>query len=114
MPTARRRTPTKCSLGRTAYAAVWLDQYDADYGCYCVFASRGRALDYLVDVVFERAEVLGVGVSDPEDRRRGLSRADVRDILGGGDELRLVLSRDCLGEPEEWVSVKVVETEVRP
>ncbi len=79
-----------------------------------MFGSRGRALDYLTDVVFERAETLGTGVPDRRDRHRMLTRAEVRDILGGGDEFRLVLSYDCLDEPAEWVSMKVVETEVGP
>lgn len=112
--------PAACALtsrgplpSGTAYAAIWLDQYDSDYGCYCVFSSRGKALDYLVDTVFERAETLGVDVTDPDDMHRRLTRDEVRDILGGGDEFRLVLSYDCLDEPEEWVSMKVVETEVR-
>lgn len=112
MPAVCARTSRGRLHSGTAYAAIWLDQYDSDYGCYRVFASRGKALDYLADTVFERAETLGVDVADPNDMHRALTRAEVRDILGGGDELRIVLSYDCLDEPEEWVSMKVAETEV--
>lgn len=41
-----------------------------------------------------------------------MTSEEVRDRLGGGEEMRLVLGRDCTGEPMAYVSVRVCETEI--
>lgn len=93
------------------WSDVYDGQYDGEYGCYRVFRSRGKALDYAVETVFERARNLGVEVLDQEEFKSRMTDAEVRDRLGCGGEMRLVLSRDCTGEPMEYVSVCVCETE---
>lgn len=77
-----------------------------------MFLSRGRALDYAVETVFMRAKDRGVEVLDQEEFKNRMTGAEVRDRLGCGEEMRLVLGRDCTGEPMEYVSVCVCETEM--
>jgi hypothetical protein len=103
---------SKNKKDNTIYAACWLDQYDSTYGVYCVFKSRRVCLDYLVDTVFERAETLGVKVIDNEffPEQKEISRKEVRDWLATNGEFKLVLSYDCCGFPEEYVSVGICET----
>lgn len=86
----------------TGYAACWMDEYDNnDFGVYKVFRDRGAALDYLTDTVFERAELLGVDVTD-QSAKPVLDEDDcwtfpkmtwqqVRDQLGSGMDFGLVL-----------------------
>ena len=91
----------------TGYAACWLDEYDNnDYGCYRIFTgvgSRGRALDWLTDYIFERAENLGVKVTDQGDKPvlvdgvwdfPEMTWGQVRDQLGSGIDFGLVLRAD--------------------
>lgn len=103
---------SKNKKDNSIYAACWLDQYDSTYGVYCVFKSRRACLDYLVDTVFERAETLGVEVIDNEffPEQKEISRKGVRDWLTTNGEFKLVLSYDCCGFPEEYVSVGICET----
>ena len=77
-----------------------------------MFLSRGKALDYAVETVFMRAKDRGVEVLDQEEFKNRMTGAEVRDRLGCGEEMRLILGRDCTGEPMEYVSVCVCETEV--
>lgn len=101
-------------MTETVYAAVWSDDYDGDYGCYGTFDCRGDALDYLTDMVFERAEDLGVEVLDSDDWKTVMTREQVRDELGRGHGISLVLSwNEGPGwkDPDEYVSMMVVETE---
>lgn len=91
----------------TGYAVCWLDEYDNnDYGCYRIFTgagSRGRALDWLTDFIFERAENLGVKVTDQGNKPILVDDAwdfpemtwgQVRDQLGSGMDFGLVLRAD--------------------
>jgi len=91
----------------TGYAACWMDEYDNnDYGCYRVFTgagARGRALDWLTDYIFERAEVLGVKVTDQDGKPilvdnvwdfPKMTWKQVRDQLGSGMDFGLVLRAD--------------------
>ena len=94
------------------WSDVYDGQYDGEYGCYKVFRNRGRALDYAVETVFERARNLGVEVLDQEEFKNRMTGAEARDRLGCGEEIRLILGRDCTGGPMEYVSVCVCETEI--
>lgn len=86
----------------TGYAACYMDEFDNnDFGVYKVFRSRGEALDYLTDTVFERAKLLGVDVVDqgaePVVDKDGhkwfpkMTWEQVRDQLGGGMDFGLVM-----------------------
>ena len=89
----------------TGYAACWLDEYDNnDYGCYRVFTgvgARGRALDWLTDYIFERANLLEVDVVDQSAKPirddvgdlafPKMTWQQVRDQLGSGMDFSLVL-----------------------
>ena len=90
---------------RTGYACCWLDEYDNnEFGCYRVFSERGAALDWLTDLIFERAELLGVDVTDqgakPVTGDDGgldfpkMTWDQVRDQLGSGMDFGLVLRAD--------------------
>lgn len=95
--------PDCCEYGPSgaAYAAVWLDDYDLTYGAYKVFRDRDECLDYLVDVVFRRAAMLGVDVVDQgarpvknEDLETvfpKMTREQVRRQLDSGMDFSLVL-----------------------
>lgn len=92
----------------TGYAACWLDEYDNnDYGCYRIFTgvgSRGRALDWLTDYIFERAKLLEVDVvdqsaepivdEDGDHQFPKMTWQQVRDQLGSGMDFGLVLRAD--------------------
>ena len=91
----------------TGYAACWMDEYDNnDYGCYRIFTgagARGRALDWLTDFIFERAEYLGVKVTDQGGKPifvddvwdfPKMTWNQVRDHLGSGMDFGLVLRAD--------------------
>ena len=82
--------------------AVWLDDYDnREFGAYKVFRERGKCLDYLVDTVFERAELLEVDVVDQSAKPirddvgdlvfPKMTWQQVRDQLGSGMDFGLVL-----------------------
>ena len=88
----------------TGYAAVWFDDYDCDFGVYKIFRDRGAALDYLTDIVFERAKLLEVDVVDQSAKPIRDDAGDlvfpkmtwqqVRDQLGSGMDFGLVLRAD--------------------
>ena len=89
----------------TGYAACWMDEYDSnEFGVYKVFRNRGAALDYLTDMVFERAKLLEVDVVDqnaqPVIDDNGdrwfpkMTWQQVRDQLGSGMDFGLVLKAD--------------------
>ena len=87
----------------TGYAAVWCDDYDCDFGVYKIFRDRGAALDYLTDIVFERAKLLEVDVTDqsaPPVLENDcwtfpkMTWKQVRDQLGSGMDFGLVLRAD--------------------
>ena len=87
----------------TGYAAVWFDDYDCDFGVYRIFRDRGAALDYLTDIVFERAKLLEVDVTDqsaPPVLENNcwtfpkMTWKQVRDQLGSGMDFGLVLRAD--------------------
>lgn len=110
---------------KTAYAAVWLDDYDLTFGVYRVFESRGECLDYLAGMVFSRAETLGVKVVDQGARpcRDGdgklvfpeMTKEQVRDQFGAGNDFGLVLRTEvffgCL-EVKEQVTMGIREVEL--
>lgn len=113
------RSSTKVSSpteAHTAYAVCWSDvcdgSYGGEYGCRRVFLSRGNALDHAAEVVFARARNRGVEVLDQEEFKNRMTAEEVRDRLGSGGEVRLILGRDCTGEPMEYISVCVCETEI--
>lgn len=116
------RTKTRSRETETGYAACWLDEHcNNDSGVYKVFRSRGAALDYLTDTVFERAEVLKVDVVDiggKLERRNGrtcyplMTREQVRDQLGSGMSFSLVLNYDCVMNPIESAVMWVQEVEI--
>lgn len=110
---------------KTAYAAVWLDDYNMTFGIYRVFESRGECLDYLADMVFARAETLGVKVVDlgarPYPDGDGelvfpeMTKEQVRDQLGSGMDFGLVLrSETFIGsiEVKEKVTMGIREVEL--
>lgn len=100
---------------KTLYIATWYDQYDNTYGTYAGFESRGKCLDYLVDTVMERAEILGVDVLDNKafPQKIKIGPKQVRDHLGSYGEFILVLSFNELDEPEEYVSMGICETDIK-
>ena len=113
------------SHGKTGYAACWCDDYNCDFGVYKVFRTRGKCLDYLTDMVFERAENLGVKVRDQSKRyvlgENGepvfpeMTREEVRDQLGGGGDFGLVLRTNLTPvglDVVEQVSVGVREVDI--
>lgn len=106
--------------------AVWLDDYDnREFGAYKVFHERGKCLDYLVDTVFERAELLEVDVVDqsakPIHDEFGdlvfpkMTKLQVRDQLGSGMDFGLVLKTSSVFGNlfiDEQVSVGIREVEI--
>lgn len=120
----RSRAAATRSHGRTYYAACWCDDYNCDFGIYKVFRSRGKCLDYLTDIVFERAENLEVRVRDQSKRyvlgENGepvfpeMTRKEVRDQFEGGD-FGLVLRTNLTPvglDVVEQVSMGVREVEI--
>lgn len=116
---------TASQKDKTGYAACWCDDYDCDFGVYKVFHERGKCLDYLTDMVFERAKLLEVDVVDQSAKyitdKNGniafpkMTWAQVRDQLGSGMDFSLVLrTRFTLGilVVEEQVSVGIREVEI--
>lgn len=106
--------------------AVWLDDYDnREFGAYKVFRERGKCLDYLVDTVFERAELLEVDVVDqsakPIHDEFGdlvfpkMTKSQVRDQLGGGMDFGLVLKTSRMFDDllvDEQVRVGIQEVDI--
>ena len=125
--TVKRRGQTKTrSRDRTAYAACWCDDYDCDFGVYKVFSSRGKCLDCLTDMVFERAKLLEVGVVDQYARPvrddvgdlvfPKMTREQVRDRLGSGMDFCLVLKTspqfdDLFVDEQASMGIRKVEIE---
>lgn len=99
---------------------MWLD-YDGDFGVYKVFRERGKCLDYLVDMVFERAELLDVDVVDQSAKPVSgnfpkMTRKQVRDHLGSGMDFGLVLKAsfvfgDLVVDEQVSVGIREVENE---
>lgn len=105
----------------TGYAAMYADHFgNDDFGCYRVFRSRGDALDYLTDTVFERAETLDVDVIDLDSLRVDDDLADatkmtwsqVRDRLAQGYPFALGLRFDQYNTAVENTSMMVEEVTI--
>lgn len=87
---------------------------------YKVFRERGKCLDYLVNMVFRRAKILGVDVVDQSAKPVSCSfpkmtREQVRDQLGSGMNFGLVLKTSLVfGDlvVDEQVSVGIREVEI--
>lgn len=100
--------------------AVWLDDYDGEFGVYKVFRERGKCLDYLTSMVFERAKLLDVDVVDQSAKPVSgnfpkMTRKQVRDHLGGGMDFGLVLKTSFASGylfVDEQVSVGIREVEI--
>ena len=105
--------------------AVWLDDYDGEVGAYKGVRERGKCLDYLTDMVFERAELLDVDVVDQSAKPvkddvgdlvfPKMTRRQVRDQLGGGMDFGLVLKTSSVSGNlfiDEQVSVGIREVEI--
>ena len=105
--------------------AVWLDDYDGEFGAYKVFRERGKCLDYLTGMVFERAKLLDVDVVDQSAKPvkddvgdlvfPKMTRRQVRDQLGGGMDFGLVLKTSFASGylfVDEQVSVGIREVEI--
>ena len=105
--------------------AVWLDDYDGEFGAYKVFHERGKCLDYLTDMVFRRAKLLDVDVVDQSAKPvkddvgdlvfPKMTRRQVRDQLGGGMDFGLVLKTSSVSGNlfiDEQVSVGIREVEI--
>lgn len=106
---------------------MWCDDYDCDFGVYKVFSSRGRCIDYLTDMVFERAKLLEVDVVDQSARPvrndvgdlvfPKMTREQVRDQLGSGMDFCLVLKTspmlydDLLVDEQASMGIREVEIE---
>lgn len=107
----KTKRQTDLRKAKTGFAVLWHDEYDSrEHGCYAVFHTRDEAVDYAMAVVRERADTLGVKVLDQESFKEEWSDDDLRYHLSCGNEVRLVLSNDALGNPFEYVSVGVAET----
>ena len=105
--------------------AVWLDDYDGEFGVYKMFRERGKCLDYLTDRVFERAKLLDVDVVDQSAKPvkddvgdlvfPKMTRRQVRDQFGSGMDFGLVLKTSSVSENlfiDEQVSVGIREVEI--
>lgn len=105
----------------TGYAAVWNDDMTGTYGTERVFLSRARCLTFAANLIVRKAKEREVSILDldaPPSTWKGekvypvLSKAQVRDILGGGDEFALVTKFDELATPLEKFKVSIMEVEV--
>ena len=105
--------------------AVWLDDYDGEFGAYKVFRERGKCLDYLTGMVFGRAKLLDVDVVDQSAKPirdefgdlvfPKMTRRQVRDQLGSGLDFGLVLKTSSVSGNlfiDEQVSVGIREVEI--
>lgn len=111
--------PKKLTL--TGYAAVWHDDATETYGTERVFLSRARCLTFAANLIVRKAKEREVSILDldaPPSTWKGekvypvLSKAQVRDILGGGDEFALVTKFDELAIPLEKFKVSIMEVEI--
>lgn len=98
--------------------AVWLDDYDGEFGAYKVFRERGKCLDYLTGMVFERAKLLDVvdqSAKPVSGNFPKMTRKQVRDQLGSGMDFGLVLKTSFASGylfVDEQVSVGIREVEI--
>ena len=111
--------PKKIKL--TGYAAVWHDDSTETYGTERVFLSRARCLTFAANLIVRKAKEREVSILDldaPPSIWKGenvypvLSKAQVRDILGSGDEFALVTKFDDLATPFEKFKVSIMEVEI--
>ena len=111
--------PKKMKL--TGYAAVWHDDATGTYGTERVFLSRARCLTSAANLIVRKAKELEVSILDldaPPSTWKGekvypvLNKAQVRDILGGGDEFALVTKFDELADPIEKFKINIMEVTV--
>ena len=111
--------PKKMKL--TGYAAVWQDDETGTYGIEHVFLSRARCLTFAANLIVRKAKEREVSILDldaPPSTWKGekiyavLSKAQVGDILGGGDEFALVTKFDELATPLEKFKVSIMEVEI--
>ena len=117
---AHSQSKTK-KLTMTGYAAVWHDDATETYGTERVFLSRARCLTFAANLIVRKAKEREVSILDldaPPSTLKGekiypvLSKAQVRDILGGGDEFALVTKCDELATPLEKFKVSIMEVEI--
>ena len=113
--------PRTKKLLLTGYAAVWHDDATETYGTERVFLSRTRCLTFAANLIVRKAKEREVSILDleaPPSTWKGeqiypvLSKAQVRDILGGGDEFALVTKFDELATPLEKFKVSIMEVEI--
>lgn len=113
--------PRTKKLLLTGYAAVWHDDATETYGTERVFLSRARCLTFAANLIVRKAKEREVSILDldaPPSTWKGekiypvLSKAQVRDILGGGDEFALVTKFDELATPLEKFKVSIMEVEI--
>lgn len=113
--------PKPKKLKLTGYAAVWHDDQTGTYGTERVFLSRARCLTFAANLIVRKAKEREVSILDldaPPSTWKGekvypvLSKAQVRDILGGGDEFALVTKFDELATPLEKFKVSIMEVEI--
>ena len=111
--------PKKMTL--TGYAAVWQDDATGTYGTERVFLSHARCLTFAANLIVRKAKELEVSIIDldaPPSTWKGekiypvLSKAQVRDILGGGDEFALATKFDELACPIEQFKISIMEVEI--
>lgn len=114
-----QQKPKKIKL--TGYAAVWQDDATGTYGIEHVFLSRARCLTFAANLIVRKAKEREVSILNweaPPSTWKGenvypvLSKAQVRDILGGGDEFALVTKFDDLATPFEKFKVSIMEVEI--
>ena len=125
MSTSTSKRRIRAKKPETGYVAVWLDDYDGEFGAYKVFRERGKCLDYLTDMVFRRAKLLDVDVVDQSAKPvkddvgdlvfPKMTRRQVRDQLGSGLDFGLVLKTSSVSGNlfiDEQVSVGIREVEI--
>ena len=114
-----QQKPKKIKL--TGYAAVWQDDATGTYGVEHVFLSRARCLTFAANLIVRKAKEREVSILDfdaPPSTWKGekvypvMSKAQVRDILGGGDEFSLATKFDELECPIEQFKISIMEVEV--
>ena len=114
-----QQKPKKMKM--TGYAAVWQDDATGTYGTERVFLSRARCLTFAANLIVRKAKEREVSILDFDAQPstwKGekvypvLSKVQVRDILGGGDEFALATKFDELESPIEKFKISIMEVEI--
>ena len=85
---------------KTVYVPLWFAGDEVEFDCFRVFKSRGKALDFLTNAIFEIAEQYEVPVRDFDQGGKKLTEAELRDVLGSNGAFTLVTEYDqsCVAE----------------